>query len=78
MSKDQYTVHDSPDMKPKHIDIALHFYNTNVVQQITNRNYPDQLSAREYVEEEVRKFESGDSGLRVKSIEYWLNVKADK
>jgi len=75
MSKDQYTVHDSPEMKPKTIDIALKFKDRNTVYQIIGRRYEN--SAREYVDELVKQ-EEAEFNTRIESIEYWVNVKADK
>jgi len=77
MSKDQYVVHDDPTMKPKTIDIELKFKNERVSLQINGAKYPDTMSAREFVDEQVKTQESRSTS-RVESVEYWVNVKADK
>jgi len=75
MSKDQYTVNDVPDMKPKTVDVQLQLKGDSVWFTYPNRQYEN--SAKEYVEELVKAKEL-ESNNRVDSVVYWVNVKADK
>ena len=75
MSKDQFTVHDDPTMKPKTIDVQLGFKDKKIKAQITNAKFT--TSAKEYVDEQVKLVEQLRNE-RVESVEYWVNVKADK
>jgi len=71
MSKDQYTVHDM-SLWPAG-DIAIEIIGETNRQRINQHNNPTTLSAREYVDILVKEFPD-----KVRSVEYWVNVKADK
>lgn len=73
MSKNIYTIHDNPIMQPKTIE--LYMQNANQWKDIIGA-YPEVLSAKEYVELEVKKFTEKNGSPEV--VEYSFNVKADK
>ena len=74
MSKDQYTVHDDPTMKPEVLDIQLTYKGSNLIDFFPVVKYLG--SAREFVESFVQSHNDKDK--YVESVEYWYNVKADK
>ena len=76
MSKDQYVVHDDPTMEPKTVSISITYKNSKVIGHFPNIKYWDFGSAREYVEGFVQGINGEDK--HVDSVEYWVNVKADK
>ena len=77
MSKDQYTVHDDPTMKPKTIDVAFKYKGDIIVNHVTNMDISSYLSSREFIDIYVKQMESL-ADKHVDSVEYWVNVKADK
>jgi len=78
MSKDQYTVHDRPEMKPKTVSINLEVKHHDVSRGISF--FPamkyDKISAREFVDTFVNQKRSEYN--EVLGIIYFVNVKADK
>jgi len=77
MSKDQYTVHDDPTMKPKTLDLSFSFKGERIKNHVTDIAFPGFSSAREFIDTYVKGVESSTER-RIESIEYWVNVKADK
>ena len=74
MSKDQYTVHDDSTMRPGVLDIQLTYKGIKQSDFFPVVRFIG--SAREFVERFVQS--RNDKDKHIESVEYWVNVKADK